>query len=281
MKKQILDLLTLFVDQLAEILAEPIGLGRLNAVDKLSEKTIIELLEILKTNQFENEREEIEFYKISNPKILSPPIEEGLKYNVLTNTPISTNEVLIHYYEDAIKILQSFFSMNNFHYQYFKNNFVELDRVYFVANAESFSIPIFEIPAQIRKFCPPMSYLFAKFSAYENVQHFILTRIEELKIPFPGISMQNIPEDSPEIKWTGEVINVVELAYGLWLTGQLNNGNASLNQIVRWLEKNLSISIGIAQRKFTEIGRRKRISITKFIDQMKQAVLQKIDSDHK
>jgi hypothetical protein len=74
------------------------------------------------------------------------------------------------------------------------------------------------------------------------------------------------------------VINVIELAYGLWLTGQINNGNASLNQIVRWLEKSLSVSIGIAQRKFSEISRRKRISITKYLDQMKDAIIKKIES---
>jgi hypothetical protein len=91
-------------------------------------------------------------------------------------------------------------------------------------------------------------------------------------------SGQNLPDDGIEIKWTGDVINVIELAYGLWLTGQINNGNASLNQIVRWLEKNLSVSIGIAQRKFSEISRRKRISITKYLDQMKDAIIRKINS---
>ena len=83
-----------------------------------------------------------------------------------------------------------------------------------------------------------------------------------------------------DLKWTGDSINIVELAYGLWLTGQLNNGNASLNQIVKWLETNLYVKIGIVQRRFSEIGQRKRLSPTKYIDQMRDTILQKIESSN-
>jgi hypothetical protein len=170
--------------------------------------------------------------------------------------------------------------MNSFYYQYFKNGFKELDHVFFLRNAAPLTIPILEIPGQIKVFCPPVSYIFAKFFAYENVQRYILEQISGLKIAGVISSLQKHAAHAPEVKWTGDVINLTELAYGLWLTGQLNNGNASLNQIVSWLEINLSVSIGIAQRKFSEISRRKRLSVTKFIDQMHDAIRKKIEDDY-
>jgi len=278
MKKSIENLQSNFAESLLDANSGETELHRLNAINKLCEQTITELREILKHHPFENSQEEIEFFKNVNPQFLSPPIEEGIKYNILTNKPISTKELLVYYFEDALKSLQSFFAMNNFHYQYYKNHFRELDTVYFLRNAEAPTIPIIEIPSHIKEFCPPMSYLFAKFIAYENVQHSIIEQIDSLRMAASITSGQNLPDDGIEIKWTGDVINVIELAYGLWLTGQINNGNASLNQIVRWLEKNLSVSIGIAQRKFSEISRRKRISITKYLDQMKDAIIRKINS---
>ena len=70
---------------------------------------------------------------------------------------------LIFYYEDALQTMQSFFVMNNFHYQYFRNDFKELDRVYFLQNAEVPTIPILEILFPMKGICPPMSLLFARF----------------------------------------------------------------------------------------------------------------------
>ena len=280
MKKQFENLLLQFSEELMNIGGEENALEQLNQIERLSARMIHEIKEILTAQPFENEMEEIEFFKQVNPRILSPSIEQGLKYYILINKPITTNEALVDYFEDALKNLQSFFSMNSFHYQYFKSGIRELDHLYFLTSAGPLSIPIIEIPTQMKAYCPAMSYLFAKFLAYENVQYYIIEEISGLRTSNIVASMQVDAAETPELKWTGESINIIELAYGLWLTGQLNNGNASLNQIIRWLEKNLSVSIGIAQRKFSEISRRKRISITKFIDQMRDAILKKIDAGY-
>jgi len=280
MKKQFENLLLQFSEELMNIGGEENALEQLNQIERLSARMIHEIKEILTAQPFENEMEEIEFFKQVNPRILSPSIEQGLKYYILINKPITTNEALVDYFEDALKNLQSFFSMNSFHYQYFKSGIRELDHLYFLTSAGPLSIPIIEIHTQMKVYCPAMSYLFAKFLAYENVQYYIIEEISGLRTSNIVASMQVDAAETPELKWTGESINIIELAYGLWLTGQLNNGNASLNQIIRWLEKNLSVSIGIAQRKFSEISRRKRISITKFIDQMRDAILKKIDAGY-
>ena len=277
--KELENLINQYLTQLLDFNAGHDELRKLNSVTLLSKNTIAEIKAFLQTHQFESEQEEIEFFKSMNPKVLAPPIEEGLKYSILINKPIDTNEALIAYFENALKNLQNFFSMNNFFYQYFKNNFMELDHIYFNRNAGPVTIPVVEIPMQGTEYYPAMSFLFAKFMAYQNVQRYILEEIGTLKTSYSNSTLPVSHVHDPAMKWTGDAINVVELAYGLWLTGQLNNGNASLNQIVRFLEKNLNVSIGIAQRKFAQITRRKRISITKFIDQMHDAIQKKIDED--
>jgi hypothetical protein len=77
------------------------------------------------------------------------------------------------------------------------------------------------------------------------------------------------------------VVNLVELIYGIYYTGQINNGTATLAGIVQWFELNLEVKIGRPHRHFIDITRRKRLAITKFMDQMRTAILQKIDDSYK
>jgi hypothetical protein len=266
--------------QLLDDLSEPRqlepGAERLNRMVGVLDRAIMEINEYRDKMKFTDEDEEIYFFKHFKPEILACRIEEVMKYHIVMNLPIGTNESRLKYYEDELKARQSYFRMNNFHYQYFKAGLSDLDRLYFLSDAGPLSVPVADLTDYGYEFFTPMTYLFAKFIAYEHIQYYILEKIAHLKHPELHHSANNVP--ASDLKWTGDVVNIVELAYGIWLTGQLNNGNASLNQIVRWLESSLQISIGIIQRRFTEIERRKRLSFTKFIDQMKEAILKKIDS---
>jgi hypothetical protein len=230
-------------------------------------------IEVVK-NGFEDESEEIAFFKTYKPELLSLKIELIYRYNLKINEPVGTRETVIKYYESEIKNIQRFFRMNSFHYQYYKNNLTDMDSVYFVRNAGPLALPTDDINDVDPKFSTPMSLLFAKFKGYESVQQFSLQQIASLSDSNTATEQKDARES---MRWTGDSINIVELAYGVWLTGQLNNGNASLNQIVKWLEVNLHVNIGVVQRRFIEIERRKRLSPTKYIDQMRDTIRQKID----
>lgn len=250
---------------------------RYTSAIQLIEEAIVKLTAFLRVHKFETEVEEITFFKDIRPSIFAFQIEEGLKYNLTINKPIGTTHLQVKYFEDGLKGLQSFFRLNGFYYQYYKNQFKELDMLYFKRNAGSLAVPLSEIAAFDNEFSTPVSDVFAKFIAYERVQNFIINEIDKLT---NGSARPINNTERTNLKWTGETVNLVELVYGIWLTGQMNHGNASLNQIVRWFEASLGVSIGVVQRKFTEIERRKRISVTKFLDHMKKAIAQKIESDN-
>jgi hypothetical protein len=255
-------------------------LERLTEVLKSTDETMSALKEFALSHAFKDEQEQIEFFKHIKPAILSNRIEETLCYNLTVNKPIGTPEIQLDYFEEELRALQSFFRMNSFHYQYYKNHFSELDNSFFLPGSPPLKVPIADIITDSdAEFSTPMSYLFSKFIAYENTQYFIIEQIAALQEP--GLKKVSVPGDrAEELKWTGDSINIVELAYGLWLTGQLNNGNASLNQIVRWLETNFQVNIGIVQRRFAEIQKRKRLSPTKYIDLMRDNILQKIENEN-
>lgn len=275
MNTQLEDIRTSLNEQLAEISNMEPGLDRLNLALKIIDFAIAEIDRIRDGLKFTGIDEEVYFFKYYQPSVIALRTEEILKYHIHMHIPIGTGESRIRYFEEEIKARQSFFRMNNFHYQYYKTGSTELDRNYFLADAAPLTIPAADLTEAGNQCATPMTCLFAKFIAYECVQYYLLEQIS--RITHPEIEPPKSGSPVPELRWTGDAVNAVELAYGLWLTGQLNNGNASLNQIVRWLESTLQISIGIIQRRFNEIERRKRLSFTKFIDQMKEAILRKID----
>jgi hypothetical protein len=222
------------------------------------------------------EQEEIDIFKNLKPAIDAYRIEEGLRYNFLNNLPVGTNTEKTNYWQEELKGLQALFRHHPFYYQYYKNGFDDLDHLYFSRSQVHPQLPVPEIPESVHEFYHPISYLFAQFKAYERLQLFVLDRLSRLHLneSAPTASLTH----HVMFKWTGEAVNLVELAYGLWLTGQINHGNASLNQIVRWLEGNLEVKMGNVQKRFMEIERRKRISTTRYLDQMTQAVRARLET---
>jgi hypothetical protein len=264
-----------------EMLLENDDLGNPLERTKRKIKLLDEAVGSLRThvikNGFENDQEEILFFKKQKPEIVSAGIAESQKYTIILNKPIGTNELQIDYFEDELRFAHSFLRSNNFYYQYYKNGLEDLDPLYFKRKSGALLVPFPGVTDTDNEFATPVSSLFARFMACEHVQQFLIRQIAEIKYSGSG-ALGPLANAESELKWTGDQINIVELAYGLWLTGQLNNGNASLNQIVRWLEQNLNVNIGVVQRRFAEIERRKRLSSTKFIDQMKKSILEKIES---
>ena len=278
MDQQLEDIKLVLSEGLLELHEMEQGLERLNLALKTIDSAIAGVNQVRDNLKFTDLDEEIYFFKYFQPELLASRIEEIMKYHIHMHIPIATEASRIRYYEEEIKARKSFFRMNNFHYQYFKTGMTELDRSYFLADAAPLSVPAADLSEFGNQFSTPMTYLFAKFIAYERIQYYLLEQIAQIMHP----ELKPVPsaQQATDLRWTGDAVNIVELAYGIWLTGQVNNGNASLNQIVRWLESSLQVSIGIIQRRFSEIERRKRLSVTKFIDQMKEAILRKIDKDN-
>lgn len=250
-------------------------LERLKQALKIVQDSLVKLKQIQIEKGFIDISEEIHFFKTIKPCIYAYKIEEVMYFNLSINKPVGTKETQIVYFEEELKTLQRFFQLHAFHYQYYKLGGVELDSLYFVRGAQMSTIPILEASEMDPEFSTGMDFLFAKFIAYERLQLFIIEQIGALKNP----AEHHLAKIVQGLKWTGDAINLVEIAYGMYHTGQLNHGNASLTQIVRWLEENLQVNIGRAHRRFTEISRRKRLSSTKYLDQMRDAINKKIEND--
>ena len=153
---------------------------------------------------------------------------------------------------------------------YYRSQAKEMDELLFLRGIKSVPNWLVKLRADTdERFSTIADYQTARIMAVEKIQAHILKFLNGLK---SNAKPSDLLESSFNLKWTGESINLIEIAYGIWLTGQINNGNATVSEIVRWLESSLEINIGRAYRRWTEISRRDNTTKTKYLDRMSEMI---------
>ncbi|QPH38656.1 RteC domain-containing protein [Pedobacter endophyticus] len=246
---------------------EPISdLTRFSSSLDIIEKYITRLNALVNQLGFPSEMDEILFFKETKPKFYSCKILIVEQFNILSNIPIDTDEAIRSYYVREIDFLRRYFEQNKFLYQYYLNNQTAMDQEYFLIKNKQ------NLPAlKYDEFDTNVDYTFAKFRAYEQLREFLLTRIR-LIYNNPDSSLYHFLARNSQLKWTDDKISLVELAYGIYFMGSLNNGKADISQVVDILERSLNIDLGVAYRKFIDISRRKNKGYTVYLDGMRSAI---------
>lgn len=222
---------------------------------------------------FKDKFEEIYFFKFEKPEYYAQKIFLAGWFGLMSNRPAGTEEMLRAYLLEELRLIARFFGQQAFHYQYFRSGFTEMDELLFLRGVEVSPIHLPEVPELDPNFSTAGDYLFAKFIAYEALQDFILCELTKLDRQVPVGSAAS----AQVFDWTGEVINLVELGYALYVSRQLNNGKASLAEIFRWLEASFGVEIGIPANRLREIKRRKRLNKLHFLLLLQESLLDYID----
>ncbi|OCX52784.1 hypothetical protein BEL04_00145 [Mucilaginibacter sp. PPCGB 2223] len=226
---------------------------------------------------FKDQSEEIHFFKSVKPRFYALKIFYLAKYQVDTHLPAGDSDTLRAYYMEELGLIRRELEHLGFHFQYYRLGATELDALYFVRGAEMQSLLIPEVPELDPQFSTNGDYVFAKIKAAELVQEYLLGKLNALS----GAAMPPVASlaTSPELKWTGDKVNLVEVIYALYFTGQLNHGNADLALIIQFMEKNLQVDLSRTYRDFIDIRNRKVSSPTRYIDQMRESIHKRIDED--
>ena len=106
--------------------------------------------------------------------------------------------------------------------------------------------------------------------------------LENLQAQVPPLSAaQKSDIQPPPFRWTGTLIELVELIYGLQEIGCINDGEASINELTGYLGKLLGVEIKdiLCYNTYANIKHRKNESRTYFLDKMRERLNLRMQRD--
>lgn len=239
-----------------------------------------ELREFIHQYTFQNENEEILFFKDIKPSILSKLIYFNDIYTLELRKPNGSKDVLKEYYKKKQTVITEFCNANLDFYQYYRSKATHLDRYYFLRGQENYKLchncGMFDKDPLFSTCC---DHRVAKMLAYDMLEIYLQQRLKDVeKQKVIETSRASLP-DNP-FRWTAPKIAAIELGYAIYAAGVLNDGNADIKEIMTYIEASFKIDLGDYYRTYLAIRERKKDK-TSFLTNLINKLLCKMDEDDK
>ncbi|MBB6611807.1 RteC domain-containing protein [Pontibacter sp. Tf4] len=238
-------------------------------------EAIQELKEMVIHHTFRDEQEEIYFFKHVKPKFTSLLIFHARLALIELKRPAGSLKDIRRHYERELLLIRIFHDHHVQLYQYLRAEATFLDAKLFVRG--SCDLPYHYATTAVdsdTRFTTYYDYVIARIQANEQLRAYLIRALQELET---GNLPADVPEERKDLHWTGSKVHLIELAYGLYESGHINNGTAGVLEIASRLEALFQVSLGNVYRTFQEIRQRKKDSRTKFLDLMRQKLEARMD----
>lgn len=248
-------------------------LQQLELAIKLCKGALDKMRDLVFIDSFPDQDSEIYFFKKLKPEVYSKLLYYLRLFEIQSNIPSFDTDSQIQYYKKRMKKCIQFTREHQNEVEYFQYEFTYLDRSYFTRN--NLEIPLLkrnEYYLIDEKFHTWYDHTFSEIIANQMLLKYIQNEIVRLKKIELGIkSIQ-----TPKSRWTGDKVYLIELAYGMYYTGMINNGQTEIKTIVDTIAQLFDVNLDNHSRTFHDIKRRK-IDRTKFLDIMKSKLENKMD----
>lgn len=243
----------------------------------LCKKILGQLKEVILKNGLANQREEIHFFKhvkaapmgylIYFNKVMAfemgmPKLDRKCQRNFLAKHILKTNKHLRRYEGLSLYKEQKHSHLDELYFTRKYQDNVPPTELYY---RSCYRDPIFHTSHDL---------LWSEMEAYELFLGFLCKRRRLLNSETGGFP--NEQPDQNNLKWTLSKASAVEMIYGIHCIGALNHGQAEIKKIAVFFEQFFKIDLGDFYGTFIQIRSRK-INRTKFIDELKLALLKKMD----
>lgn len=239
-----------------------------NAFDRLKEFII--------AYKFQNEEEEILFFKEIKPKIFCHLIYYRKVYNIEMHRPVASIEAQKEYLKIKMDAIHDFNNKILDFYRYYRSNATHLDAAYFVRgkpDTEQYLETFYY--ERDPQFSTNADFKVAKIVANDMLQAYLLSELELLDNNMQKPNNTSFPK--VKLTWTGTKTELIELIYALDTEGCFNNGKIPLTQIAAYFESIFNIDLGnnIA-RNFYDM--RIRNQLTPFLNRLREEILKRMEN---
>ena len=235
---------------------------------KFLKEKMVELKGFALSHKFKDDAEEIRFFKYQKPLILGRLLYFYKLYQIESNRPPSY-ELAVGYYQCEIEKLKTVFERSLSFFQYYRSGATYRDSFYFKRGQTEISPEtdtfLFEPEAELST---GYDRLVARLIAVELLLVFLTKQLHQ---PADGE-----PLSGKKLYWTDKKAAAVELIYGIYAVGSMDNGKADIIDIVTAFERMFHIDLGDVYHTFIAMRNRKN-SRTVYLDQMIVKLLKRMD----
>tara|TARA_Y100001001_G_scaffold100424_1_gene98111 strand:- start:12673 stop:13398 length:726 start_codon:yes stop_codon:yes gene_type:complete len=239
---------------------------------------------LLREKQFENDEDEIKFFKHQKPYINSRVKFYSKLYQFLINRPQGSISKQRKFIDAEIEKLQLDYKKNLDFVKYVQEGSKYLDVYYFIRGKDEVQL-ITDTSHYLTddEFSTSHDNLVAKILAYDLLINHYQQLLKDLRFNEKNEVRSRTKRVLGYIRkkgfeWTGTKTDLIELIYAFQASGAIEDGQASIKEMVTACEELFEINLGNAYRTYLEIKGRK-IERTKFIDKLKIALITKMDRD--
>lgn len=237
------------------------------------DESIRELKKLLKAVTFGSIADEILFFKKYKPYFISHYIYFSKALQLETSKPPVGHGTLKKFLQSELSQLKKDFSEDPDFYNYYRRNATYLDYKYFTRKSNDLkmkqSLNLYDLDEE---FTTSQDFKISLLKANEMFYNYLLEEIDNIEKPK---EVSNISKT--KISWTSSKVSLLEILYALHLSQCFNSGNIDFIDIVREVEKNLSVNLGNFYKTLGEIKNRK-YNRTKFLqlltDNLNKSILE-------
>jgi hypothetical protein len=232
----------------------------------------------LQTYSFPAKEDEITFFKIQKPEILGRLLFFYKIYRIETQCPNGSNDVIRNYISKELDNLTYFFNRNLDFYQYYRSHSTLYDEYYFVRGKSD--LRLCTDSAQFDKdpnFSTGYDYKVAKIIANEMLRIYLNKRLVKLET-------NTQVEDNLQkclkypFRFTGKKVFLIELGYSLVSSGDINNGNVEIKEMMNFLGTVFQVELGDYYASYIAMKERKK-DRTAYLSRLQESLVKRMDED--
>lgn len=232
----------------------------------------------LQTYTFPTQEDEIRFFKVQKPELLGRLLYFHKICCIEMQCPNGSNEVIRKHLIAELDNLTYFFNRNLDFYQYYRSHSTMYDKYYFVRGKAD--IRLCADSAQFDKdpnFSTGYDYTVAKILANEMLRIYLNQRLQLLEKKQLTNDIKISLSDF-KLKWTGTKSEAIEWGYGLFAAKTLNYGNATIKEVMAFVEAAFDIELGDYYRTYLSLKNRKK-DRTAFFTFIMEQLQKRMDDD--
>ena len=232
----------------------------------------------LQTYSFPAKEDEITFFKTQKPEILGRLLFFYKIYRIETQCPNGSNDVIRNYISKELDNLTYFFNRNLDFYQYYRSHSTLYDEYYFVRGKSD--LRLCTDSAQFDKdpnFSTGYDYKVAKIIANEMLRIYLNKRLVKLEA-------NTQVEDNLQkclkypFRFTGKKVFLIELGYSLVSSGDINNGNVEIKEMMNFLGTVFQVELGDYYAAYIAMKERKK-DRTAYLSRLQESLVKRMDED--